>query len=275
VSDTAQSRYETVRAAASVLEAASGGIRPRVLVILGSGLGSVVDDLDVKSTLQFSDLPGYPAGHVEGHAGRFVFGTAGDVPVLAMQGRVHLYEGHPAHEVVIPVRAASLLGVRTMVVTNAAGGLNPEFSPGDIVLLRDHINLQGANPLVGPNIEELGPRFPIMSGTYEPELMQLARTVAAERGVPLKEGVYAGLLGPSFETEAETRMLRTLGADLVGMSTVSEAIAARHAGLGVLGMSLITNVAGDHAHGHEDVLALANAAAPVLGGLVAGILQRL
>lgn len=275
MNDTSQSRYETVRAAASVLEAASAGIRPRALVILGSGLGSVIDGIDVSSTLSFGDIPGFPAAQVEGHAGRFVFGTAGEVPVLAMQGRVHLYEGHPAHEIVIPVRAAALMGASTLVVTNAAGGLDPALTPGDIVLIRDHINMQGANPLVGPNLDEIGPRFPIMSGTYGVGLADLARTVAAERGVALREGVYAAVLGPSFETEAETRMLATLGADVVGMSTVAEAVAARHAGMDVLGFSLVTNVAGDHSHAHEDILALANSAAPVLGGLVAGILQRL
>lgn len=271
----AMARWAAVQVATDALRAASDGVVPRVLVVLGSGLEGVIEALDVAATLPFAELPGFPAPTVKGHAGRFVFGHAADVPVLAMQGRVHLYEGHRPEQVVLPVRAAKLLGADTLVVTNAAGGLHPDRQvPGDIVLLRDQINLQGTTPLAGPNIDEIGPRFPVMAGAFDDALAALARDVAAEQGTALAEGVYAGLLGPAFETPAEVAMLRTLGADVVGMSTVAEVIAARHCGLKVLGFSLVTNVAGT-AHGHDDVLAAGAAAAPVLGRLVAGILTRL
>jgi len=267
-------RLAAAQAVADALRTAAD-IEPRVLVVLGSGLEGVVGSTEVAEAISFEDVPGFPPPTVEGHAGRFVLGHTGGVGVLMMQGRVHMYEGHAPTTVVLGVRAARLMGCDTLVVTNAAGGVNPDFVPGDFMLITDHLNLTGDNPLSGPNIDELGPRFPAMTDAYDPELQVLARQVAEEQGQPMREGVYAGLLGPTFETPAEVRMLRTMGADAVGMSTVHEVIAARHAGMRVLGMSLITNVAAGSKHGHEEVLATSARRAPVLAELVAGILTRL
>ncbi|MHB8050471.1 MAG: purine-nucleoside phosphorylase [Coriobacteriia bacterium] len=260
---------------AEALRERSGGVEPRALVILGSGLEGVVDGIDAVSIVPFSEVPGFPPPTVQGHAGRFVFGHAGAVPLLIMQGRVHYYEGHPISLLASYVRAARLLGAETLVVTNAAGGVAPALEPGSIVLLSDHINLMFTNPLIGPNADAIGPRFPVMADAYTPVLRALAHDVASELGVSLTEGVYAALTGPTFETAAEVRMLRTLGADVVGMSTVPEVIAAVHAGMQVLGFSLVTNVAAGSGHGHEEVLAVSASAAPRLATLVAGILARL
>jgi len=260
---------------ADALRPRSGGVTPRVLVILGSGLEGVVDGVDVVSAVPFAEVPGFPPPTVQGHAGRFVFAHAGSVPLLIMQGRVHFYEGHPMSLLASYVRAARLLGADTFVVTNAAGGVATGLEPGSIVLLNDHINMMFTNPLIGPNAEEFGPRFPVMADAYTPELRALAHAVATEQGIPLVDGVYAALGGPTFETPAEVRMLRTLGADVVGMSTVPEVIAAVHAGMRVLGFSLVTNVAAGSGHGHEEVLAMSAAAAPRLASLVSGILARL
>lgn len=260
---------------ADALRPRSGGVTPRALVILGSGLEGVVDGVDVVSAVSFAEVPGFPPPTVQGHAGRFVFAHAGSVPLLIMQGRVHFYEGHPMSLLASYVRAARLLGADTFVVTNAAGGVATGLEPGSIVLLNDHINMMFTNPLIGPNAEEFGPRFPVMADAYTPELRALAHAVATEQGIPLVDGVYAALGGPTFETPAEVRMLRTLGADVVGMSTVPEVIAAVHAGMRVLGFSLVTNVAAGSGHGHEEVLAMSAAAAPRLASLVSGILARL
>jgi len=271
----ASAQLAAARAAADTLSAAAPDVEPRALVVLGSGLEGVVGSTQVAATVPFDEVPGFPPPTVEGHAGRFVLGMAGHAPVLMMQGRVHLYEGRSPATVVLAVRAARLMGAEILVVTNAAGGVNPQFEPGDIMLITDHLNLTGSSPLVGPNIDELGPRFPGMTDAYDPDLQTLARTVALEQAVELQEGTYAGLLGPTFETPAEVAMLRTLGADAVGMSTVHEVIAARHASMRVLGMSLITNVAAGQKHGHEEVLETSARRAPVLAALVAGILTRL
>lgn len=268
-------RYAAALTLAEDLRAAAGGVEPKALVILGSGLEGVVGETRVVSTIAFGDVAGFPPPTVEGHAGRFVFGYAGETPVLIMQGRIHFYEGHPIELLAIYVRAAKMLGADTLVVTNAAGGVNPAYAPGDIVLLEDHINLMFTNPLLGPNVDEFGPRFPGMVDAYTPQLRELARTVALELDIDIHEGVYAGLTGPTFETPAEVRMLRTLGADVVGMSTVPETIVAAHAGMRVLGFSLVTNMAAGSGHGHEEVLATSAAAAPRLATLVAGILTRL
>ncbi|KAF0208973.1 MAG: purine-nucleoside [Actinobacteria bacterium] len=271
----AKARFDATVAAADALRAASGGVTPRVLVILGSGLDGVVGETRVVSTLSFADVPGFPPPTVEGHAGRFVFGYAGETPILIMQGRVHLYEGHSPEVVALYMRAARLLGASTLVVTNAAGGVNPAYQPGEIMLIEDHINLTFTSPLVGPNADEFGPRFPAMVGAYTPELRERARAIATDLGIPIREGVYAGLLGPAYETPAEVAMIQTLGADAVGMSTVPEVIVAVHAGMRVLGFSLVTNVAAGSVHGHEEVLAASAAAAPTLARLVAGILTTL
>lgn len=260
---------------ADALRARSGGVEPRALVILGTGLAHVVDGIDAVSVIPFDEVPGFPPSTVEGHAGRFVFGYAGAVPLLVMQGRVHFYEGHPMSLLASYVRAARLLGAETLVVTNASGSVTPAMRPGSIMLMSDHINLMFTNPLIGRNADAIGPRFPVMADAYTPALRTLARDVASELDVPITEGVYAALSGPTFETAAEVRMLRTLGADVVGMSTVPEVIAAVHAGMQVLGISLVTNVAASLGHGHEDVLSMSEIAAPRLAALVAGILARL
>jgi len=268
-------RYAAALCAANALRAASGGIQPRALVVLGSGLDGVVGEIEIVASLSFEEVPGFPSPSVEGHSGRFTFGYAGDTPVLIMQGRIHYYEGHPIELLALYVRAARLLGADTLVVTNASGGVSPELSPGDIVLIEDHINLMFTNPLIGPNVDELGPRFPAMTEAYTQELRALAMDVASELGIDICEGVYAALSGPAFETPAEVRMLRALGADVVGMSTVPEVLAAVHAGMRVLGLSLVTNVAAGSSHGHDEVLATSAIRAPVISRLVAGILARL
>lgn len=262
------------REVAAALRAVSDST-PVAFVILGSGLSGVVDDMQVSATVPFADVPHLPSAHVEGHAGRFVWGTVGGRPVLVMQGRVHFYEGHPIGTTVLGVRAARLLGADTLVVTNAAGGVSPEMMPGDIVVLRDHLNLMFTNPLIGANIDELGPRFPAMVDAYTPGLRELARRVAGGLGVAVKDGVYAALSGPTFETPAEVAMLRTLGADVVGMSTVPEVIAAVHAGMRVLGFSLVTNVAAGSGHGHAEVLETAAERAPYLARVITGVLAEL
>jgi purine-nucleoside phosphorylase len=239
------------------LETAAGSIRarepraPEIALVLGSGLGAYASTLVNATTVPYTDVPGMPAVSVPGHAGRLVIGELPSVAgasarspvVAALAGRVHLYEGHAPDDVVFPVRLLIALGARTVVLTNAAGGVSPTLRPGDLVVITDHLNLQGCNPLLGPNDEALGPRFPDMTHVYDPALRALALAAGDRLETPLREGVYAALSGPSYETPAEIRMLRALGADLVGMSTVPEAIAARHMGARVLGISCVTNLA--------------------------------
>lgn len=268
-------RHAAALCAADALRAAVGDIRPRALMVLGSGLHSALEHIEVAASLPFTDVPGMPQPSVEGHAGRFVFGHAGETPVLVMQGRVHGYEGHPATTLALPIRAARLLGADTLFVTAAAGGIDPGLSSGDVVLLEDHIDLTGSSPLRGPNAEDIGPRFPAMTHAYTPALRALAHQVSAPLGIDMREGVYAGVRGPAFETPAEVRMLRTLGADVVGMSVVPEVISAVHAGMQVLGIALVTNVAASDDIGHEAVLEVAAQKAPALSRLFAGILSRL
>lgn len=216
---------------------------PRIGLVLGSGLGAFADRLTDRVAIPYADLPGFAVSRVEGHAGNLVFGRAGGASVLAMQGRVHFYEGHDLPTVVWPVRALVAAGCRTLVITNAAGGVDPTLRPGQLVILSDHLNLLGGSPLRGPNDDQIGPRFPDMTFAYDPELRTIAAQAGAEIGLALREGIYACLSGPSYETPAEIRMMRTLGADLVGMSTVPEVIAARHMGARVLGISCVTNLA--------------------------------
>ncbi len=230
---------------------------PKVGLILGSGLGVLADHIEQPVTIAYKDIPYFPQSTVDGHAGELLIGTVQGTAVVLMKGRFHMYEGYGPELTAFPVRVMKELGVSTLLVTNAAGGVNTSYSPGDLMLISDHINLTGKNPLIGPNDGELGPRFPDMSQAYSRRLRETARQVAAEKGVPLQEGVYAGLLGPSYETPAEIRMLRTLGADAVGMSTVSEVIVARHAGLEVLGISCISNMAAgilDQPLSHAEVM---------------------
>ncbi|KYG01353.1 purine-nucleoside phosphorylase, partial [Sorangium cellulosum] len=216
---------------------------PSVGVVLGSGLGGWGDELSGLVKVPYAEIPGMPRPAVEGHAGFLCAGCVGDVPVACLQGRAHLYEGHPPAKAVFGVRVLARLGCRAVLLTNAAGGINPGFAAGDLMLLTDHLNLMGTNPLVGPNDDALGKRFPDMTYAHDPRLLDLARAAASDAGVPLREGVYAGLLGPTYETPAEIRMLRTLGADAVGMSTVPEIIALRHMGVPAAAISCITNLA--------------------------------
>ena len=218
-------------------------LEPTVGVVLGSGLGGFADELEGAVEIPYGEIPGWPVATALGHAGTLVLGTFHGVPVAAMRGRAHLYEGHPAEKVVFGVRVLGALGVRTLVLTNACGGIREGLAPGDLVLVSDHINLQGTSPLVGPNDDSLGPRFPDMSDAYDPALRSAAHEAAARLGQRLSEGVYAAWLGPAFETPAEIRMIRTIGGDLVGMSTVPEVLAARHMGIRCLAVSCVTNMA--------------------------------
>src|SRR5688500_5306764 len=245
--------------------------RPRLGIVLGSGLGELADVLTEITAIPFSELPGWPAASAPGHAGRLLLGNLEGVPVVCLQGRLHIYEGHDERLVVEPVLLMRTLGASAVLLTNAAGGLNVAYPAGTLMLIADHLNLTGRNPLIGPNDDALGPRFPDLVDAWSPRLRSLMRRAAADAGVTIEEGVYAGLLGPTYETPAEVRMLRTFGADAVGMSTVLEAIAARWAGLEIVGISLVTNpgagVTGEPLT-HEEVLAAANEAGPRLTALV-------
>src|SRR6476659_3969677 len=216
---------------------------PSVAVVLGSGLGAFADELTEATAIAYKEIHGFAQATVEGHAGKLVIGKAGDVPIAAMQGRFHFYEGYSLDEVTFPVRVLKLLGVRTLILTNAAGSLNTEFTPGSLMVISDHINLMGVNPLIGPNDERFGPRFPDLTATYAPELQNLVIEEAKAIDIEMRRGVYAALTGPSYETPAEIHMVRTLGADAVGMSTVPEAIVARHMEMRLIGISCITNLA--------------------------------
>ena len=257
---------------------AHADITPTVGVVLGSGLGGFADAVEEAVEIPYDEIPGWPEATAVGHAGKLVLGSFGGVPVVVMRGRAHLYEGLPPEKVVLGVRVLGLLGIRTLVLTNAVGAINTDFEPGELVAISDHINLQGQSPLVGPNDDTLGPRFPDMTEAYDRALRAAAQEAAARRGIELREGVYAAWLGPAFETPAEIRMLRTLGADLVGMSTVHEVIAARHVGADVLGLSLVTNLAaglGDTNLDHAEVLDAGQASAEAMGDLLAKVVARL
>jgi len=232
-------------------------VEPRIAIVLGSGLGAFADSIEDAATLPYSEIPGWPQSTAIGHAGKFVAGRVNGVPVAALAGRAHIYEGYTAAQVAFGVRTLSILGVETLILTNAAGGINRKFEPGKLALISDHINLLGQSPLTGPNDESLGPRFPDMSEAYSKKLRELAHKAGEEMELDLAEGVYAAVPGPSYETPAEIRYLRKIGADLVGMSTVPETIAANHMGMRVLGISCVTN----HAAGvtkqkldHKEVL---------------------
>ncbi|MGZ6143793.1 MAG: purine-nucleoside phosphorylase [Myxococcales bacterium] len=233
-----------------------------VAVVLGSGLGAFADALENARAVSFADLPGFPRATVQGHKGRLVYGMLAGAPVLALQGRLHGYEGHDAATVAFPARVLAVLGARALVVTNAAGGTNPSFAPGDLMRITDHLNLTGRNPLIGPNEDALGPRFPDLSHAYDPRLAEALEDAARATGQKLRAGVYIQMNGPSYETPAEVRMARSLGADAVGMSTVPEVIVAAHMGLPVCGVSCITNLAAgisQHALTHEEVMEVARA----------------
>lgn len=244
-------------------------LRPQIGLVLGSGLGAFGDDLADAIRIPYSQIPSFPRSTAIGHAGQLVIGKSGDVPVAVLQGRAHLYEGYSPEEVAFPTRVLGRMGVRAVILTNAAGGINSDYGRGALVVIRDHINLQGRNPLVGANDDRFGPRFPDMTYTYTKRYREIALEEVKKLGIPTREGVYAGVLGPSFETPAEIRFLRTIGADLVGMSTISEAIAARHTGMNLLAISCVTNMAAgilDQPLSHEEVL---ETTARVMGQFVA------
>lgn len=229
----------------------------RVAVVLGSGLGAFADDLQDAVAVPYEEIPGFASSTVAGHAGRLILGKVGSVPVVAMQGRLHYYEGYTFEEVTFPVRTFGVMGIQSLVLTNAAGGINVEFDPGSLMIISDHLNLMGVNPLRGFNDERFGPRFPDMSEVYSREYQEIAVEEAHAMDLELRRGIYAVISGPSYETPAEVRMLRTLGADAVGMSTVPEAIVARHMGMKILGLSCITNLAAgmlDEPINHDDVM---------------------
>lgn len=256
--------------------------QPKVGLILGSGLAAVVEQgIQAEAVVSYADIPYWPETTVEGHPGRLFFGTWAGVPVMLMQGRAHYYEGYTLAQITLPIRVMARMGISVLVVTNAAGGLNPAFLPGDLMAIRDHINflgLVGNSPLRGPNLDAFGPRFPAMRGAYDPELRGLAREVAQEAGVPMHEGVYVGLGGPQFETPAELRFLHMIGGDAVGMSTVAEVTVARHCGMRVLGISGISNRAvwnEDAQPTHEEVLEVGRILVPRLATVVEGVLRRL
>jgi len=254
---------------------------PEIGMILGSGLGPLAKEVKNADIIPYQELPGWPVSTIVGHVGQLVIGELEGKVVLVMQGRSHFYEGYPITQIGLPIRVMKRLGIETLVVTNAAGAVNQEFAPGDLMMLKDHLNLlgmAGENPLRGPNLEEFGPRFPDMSQVYDRELHQIARQVAGEVEIELREGVYVCLAGPSFETPADLRFLRGAGVDAVGMSTVPEATVARHSGMRVLGISGISNKAnldGATITTHEEVLEAGNVLVPKLTSLVKGVLQRL
>jgi purine-nucleoside phosphorylase len=251
--DTEYARAE--RAAKFILSKTK--LRPKIALVLGSGLGAFADELTEATRIPYGKIPNFPRSTAVGHAGVLAIGKAGGIAVAAMKGRVHLYEGYSAREAAFAMRVFGRLGIRSAILTNAAGGINTEFRQGALVMIRDHINLQGANPLVGPNDERFGPRFPDMTHAYWRPYRDIALAEAKRLGIEAHEGVYAALLGPSYETPAEIRYLRTIGADLVGMSTVPEVIAANHMGIRVLGISCVTNMAAgilDRPLDHSDVL---------------------
>lgn len=252
--------------------------RPQIGLVLGSGLGDFAGRLKTECVIDYSDIPGFPVSTVSGHAGRFIFGELGGRRLVCMQGRVHYYEGYKASEAVLPIRLMKLLGADTVILTNAAGGINTSFNPGDLMIIDDHISSFVPSPLIGPNEEELGTRFPDMSCVYDRELIELARECADDVDTALKEGVYIQLSGPNYETPAEIRMCRMLGADAVGMSTAIEAMAAHHAGMRVFGMSLITNMAAGILNiplSHEEVKIAADAASERFGRFLERFIVRI
>lgn len=244
---------------------------PGVAIVLGSGLGDYADDIEVVGEVDYHDIEGFPVSTVPGHAGKFIFGYVGDVPVVCMKGRVHYYEGYPITDVVLPTRLMKLMGAKILFLTNACGGINPEFKAGDFMLIEDQISVFAPNPLIGENIDELGTRFPDMSHVYDEELREIIRKAAKGNGIELKEGVYCQFTGPSFESPAEIRMAGKLGADAAGMSTVVEAIAANHMGIRICGISFVSNLAAGISPNpltHEEVQEAANAAAPKFKKLI-------
>lgn len=267
--DVAAYRRQVDEAAEAIR--ARTALRPSIGIILGTGLGALAEEIEVADTIAYDQLPHFPLSTVESHSGKLLVGHLAGVPVVAMQGRFHLYEGYTAQQVTFPVRVLAALGVETLVISNAAGGMNPHFRRGDLMLITDHINLQGANPLIGPNDDTWGPRFPDMSAPYDPALCRLAEEQALAHGVKLQQGVYVAVTGPNLETRAEYRFLRAIGGDVVGMSTVPEVIVARHMNLRVVAFSVVTDECFPEALqplSLEEVLEAARHAEPKLTTLV-------
>ena len=272
-------RIEKIHGAADYVKEAIAGRQPEVGIVLGSGLGKLADQIGNPLVIPYKDIPGFPVSTALGHKGNFIVGTLGGKTVIAMQGRIHFYEGYGMEMVVLPIRVMINAGIRTLFVSNAAGGVSFRLHVGDLMIIKDHINLL-PNPLIGPNLEELGPRFPDMTRPYDPSLIKLARQIAGEQGITLQEGVYVGDTGPSYETPAEYKFYRLIGGDAVGMSTVPEVIAARHAGIPVFGISVITNeahddYAEDYVNDGQDVVAAADAAAGRMSGLIREMIEKL
>ena len=269
----------TLNAVTACLREKLAGRRPEVGIVLGSGLGRLADRIEDPLLIPYKDLPGFPVSTAIGHKGNFIVGTLGGKTVIAMQGRIHYYEGYGMDKVVLPIRAMMGVGIRALFVSNAAGGINFGLRIGDLMIIKDHVNLL-PNPLIGPNLDDLGPRFPDMTRPYDPSLIKLAKDTASALEILLKEGVYVGDTGPSYETPAEYKFYRIIGGDAVGMSTVPEVIVARHAGIPVFGMSVITNeahdnFADDYVNDGEDVLAAADAAAEKMTRLFAKMIEKL
>jgi purine-nucleoside phosphorylase len=268
---------DRVQAAAELIGRRTA-LRPEAAIVLGTGLGGLAEEIAVEAELPYGEIPGFPLSTVESHSGKLLLGRLGGRAVVAMQGRFHRYEGYDLQQVTFPVRVMHALGAGTLIVSNACGGMHPLWAPGDLVLLSDHINLLGDNPLVGPNDDRLGPRFPDMSAPYDPALRDLARRTALELGIVLREGVYVAVPGPNLETRAEYRMLRTIGADVVGMSTVPEVIVAVHEGMRVVGISIVTDQCLPDALEPADIariIATAGRAEPHLTRLISTLVERL
>lgn len=252
--------------------------KPEIGIILGSGLSHLSDKIEVRVSIPYHQIPGFPVSTVKGHEGKLLFGTFGGKEIVAMQGRFHFYEGYTMEEVTLPIRVMKMLGIHTIIISNAAGGMNPDFKVGDIMLIHDHINLMGHNPLIGKNHEELGPRFPDMSEVYDHELIRLGLEAAKEQGISVKTGIYAAVTGPTYETPAEYRYIRIIGADAVGMSTVPEAIVARHMNIRIFAVSVITDLGIEgkiHEISHDEVIRAAQAAEPRLTALIGSVLTKL
>jgi purine-nucleoside phosphorylase len=273
----AAGEYDRVQAAAAFVRSRTDPA-PEVGIVLGSGLGGMTAAMEAAAAIAYADIPAWPPSTVVGHAGELVVGRCGGRTVAALRGRAHYYEGYDMRQVTFATRVLAALGVRTLILTNAAGGINVGFAPGTLMLIEDHLNLMGTNPLVGPNDERFGPRFPDMTAVYAPRLREVADAAASSRGLTLARGVYVALHGPSYETPAEIRYLRTIGADAVGMSTVPEAIVARHMGLEVLGISCITNPAAGvlpEPLRHDEVMEVAHRVRDAFASLLEGIVERL
>ena len=271
------SLYEQVQSAVTAIRARTTA-RPEAAIILGTGLGGLAREMTTDTAIPYQEIPGFPLSTVESHAGRLLFGGLGSRSVVAMQGRFHRYEGYTLQQVTFPVRVLHALGAPILILSGACGGMNPLWSAGDLVLLSDHINLLGDNPLIGPNDDRLGPRFPDMSSPYDPALRALTRRLALDMGLVLREGVYVAVTGPNLETPAEYRMLRGIGADVVGMSTVPEVIVAIHEGMRVLGISIVTDLCLPDALEPAEIgriIAIANQAEPSLTKLVARVVEKL